>query len=306
MRARTPDWEETIDSCGVDIHVEVHGNDHGGGHSPTLLLVPPSPITDSRIWKALLPTLARRHRVITFDGRGSGRSGRPVGVDDHTRAANVADMLAVLDATNTGVAVVVAHCHANWWAVDLAAGHPDRVVALISISPGVPYLGTSQPHWVASGQTWDQIIEDPKDWQLYNRHVITSEHRRWIEFFFGSLLVEPHSTKQLQDAVAWAMESTGEILAVSEEAQDLDPPGREQFEAQCGALDLPVLVIHGDHDVCQHIDKGRAFAQLTGADLVEIRGGGHLALVRDPVPIIAAITRFLEQRVPVRSTVSLR
>ena len=97
------------------------------------------------------------------------------------------------------------------------------------------------------------------------------------------------------------MESTGEILASSEEAQDLDPPGRDRFEAQCRALDLPVLVIHGDHDVCQHIDKGRAFAELTGADLVEIQGGGHLALVRDPVQVIAAITRFLDARLPIRS-----
>jgi pimeloyl-ACP methyl ester carboxylesterase len=302
MRARTPDWQGTIVSSGTDIHVEVHGS----ARSPTLLLVPPSPITDSRIWKGLLPTLARRHRVVTFDGRGSGGSGRPSRVSDHTRAANVDDMLAVLAATDTPTAVVIAHCHANWWAVDLAVEHPDRVDALVSIAPGVPYLGRSQPHWVSSAQTWEKVLDDPQQWQLYNRHVITSEHRRWIEFFFGSLLVEPHSTKQLQDSVTWAMESTGEILAASEEAQDLDPPSREAFVAQCRALDLPVLVIHGDRDVCQHIDKGRAFAELTGADLVEIHGGGHLALVRDPVHISLAITRFLDTRVRHRLTASAR
>jgi pimeloyl-ACP methyl ester carboxylesterase len=296
MRARSPDWEATIDSSGVDIHVEVHG----AGHSPTLVLVPPSPITDSRIWKAVLPTLARNHRVVTFDGRGSGRSGRPGAVSDHTRAANVADIVAVLDATDTDVAVVVAHCHANWWAVDLAAEHPDRVAALVSIAPGVPYLGRPQPHWVAGGQTWDHMLDDPHDWELFNRHVITSQPRRWIEFFFSSQLVEPHSTKQFQDAVAWAMETTGQILAAGEEGQDHDPPGRQRFEARCRSLDLPVLVIHGDLDVCQHVDKGRAFAELTRADLVEIHGGGHLGLVRDPVQINLAISRFLETRVPVR------
>jgi pimeloyl-ACP methyl ester carboxylesterase len=308
MRARQPDWEGTIDSAGVDIHVEVHdqmaGEVHRHEDALTLLLVPPSPITHSQIWKALLPTLARHHRVVTFDGRGNGRSGRPTHVSDHTRVANTADMLAVLDATNTEVAVLVAHCHANWWALDLAVDHPHRVAALVSLAPGLPHLGRSQPHWVDSGDTWNAMLDDPRGWQLFNRHVITTEPRRWAEFFFGAQLVEPHSTKQWDDAVAWAMESTGPILAASEEAQDLDPPSREQFEARCRSLDLPVLVIHGDLDVCQHVDKGRAFAELTGADLVEIGGGGHLALVRDPVHIINAIQRFLRSRLAARRLTS--
>ncbi len=292
MRARAPDWETTLDRSGVDIHVEVH-NDAG---APTVLLVAPSPITDSRIWKAVLPTLARRHRVVTFDGRGSGRSGRPAAVGEHTRAENVADMVAVLDGTGTDVAVVVAHCHASWWAVDLVAEHPDHASALVTLAPGVPFLGRSQPHWLAAGATWDQVLDEPTGWELFNRHTITTEHRRWVEFFFRSQLVEPHSTKQFEDAVAWATESTGEILAASEEAQDLDLPGREAFEARCRTLGLPVLVIHGDLDVCQHVEKGRAFAELTGADLLEIRGGGHLALVRDPVRINLEIERFLQAR----------
>ena len=101
----TPDEAGTIDRDGVAIHFEVYGTG-----ATTLLLIPPAPITHSRIWKAQIPHLARRYRVVTFDGRGS--------------------------------------------------------------------------------------------------------------------------TKQWEDAVGWAMEPTGEILAANEEAQDLDPPGRERFEEQ--------------------------------------------------------------------------
>ena len=184
MRSRVPDREGLIDRDGVAIHYEVHG-EANGERAPTVLLVPPSPITDSRIWKALLPTLARRHRVVTLDGRGSGRSGRPAAAGDHSRAANVADIVAVLDATGTERAVVAAHCHANWWAVELAAHHPERVMGRISLAPGVPYLGRPQPHWVATAATWEHRLEDPQGWELFNRHVINTEHRRWVEFFFG-------------------------------------------------------------------------------------------------------------------------
>ena len=37
-------------------------------------------------------------------------------------------------------------------------------------------------------------------------------------------------------------------------------------------------MIHGDHDVCQHVERGRAFAEITGGELVVIEGAGHLAL----------------------------
>ena len=190
VRARLPDREGDVSSGGVAIHYEVHGSG-----SPTVLLVPPSPITHAQIWKTLLPHLARRNRVVTFDGRGNGRSGRPTAIEDHTRAANVADIVAVLDATGTQHVVVVTLCDAAWWALDLIAGHPERVVGFVAIEPGMPHLGGPQAHWAAAVETWDEHLEDPQGWQLFNRHAITTSHRRWVEFFFDAQLVEPHSTR---------------------------------------------------------------------------------------------------------------
>lgn len=291
MRAIYPDSSGTIDREGVDIYYEIYEND-----GSTLFLMPPSPITHSRIYKAQIPYLARHFRVVTFDGRGSGRSGRPTGVDAHARSQNVDDAIAVLDTTETDHAVVVAHCHANWWALELALARPDRVIGWVAIEPGVPYIGTGHQHWREAGATWDQVLDDPREWQLFNRQVITHEHRRWIEFFFSSQLIEPHSTKQYEDAVKWALESTGEILADSEEAQEVDMPDRDAFLAGLVAVDLPMLVIHGDLDVCQHFSKGRALSDMTQGDFLEIAGGGHLALVRDPVRVNLEIKRFLDRR----------
>ncbi|HEX6220459.1 MAG TPA: glycosyltransferase, partial [Acidimicrobiia bacterium] len=135
----------------------------------------------------------------------------------------------------------------------------------------------------------------PSGWALYNRHTITNHHRQWVEFFFAAQLVEPHSTKQHEDAVGWALESTGEILAAAEEAEDLDPPDRDTFEATCRHLDIPMLVIHGTEDVCQHVTRGRELAQITDGELVEVEGGGHLTLVRDPVKVNLAIKEFVER-----------
>ncbi|MDH3296618.1 MAG: alpha/beta fold hydrolase, partial [Acidimicrobiia bacterium] len=226
-------------------------------------------------------------------GRGNGRSGRPAEAEAHSRVENIADMVAVLDTTDTDQAVLVAHCHANWWAVEFADAHPDRVAGMVAIEPGVPYLGTPQPHWVDTAPHWDEVLDDPQGWDLNNKHVYITEHRRWIEWFFGQQLVEPHSTKQFEDAVAWALESTGDVLAAGEEGAEIDPPTREDFETLVEAIDYPLLVIHGEQDICQHVDKATDLA--TGGELVVIEGAGHLTLARDPVKVNHAIKRFVDR-----------
>jgi pimeloyl-ACP methyl ester carboxylesterase len=117
VRARAPDRTGVIDRDGVGIYYEVHGDG-----DTTLLMIPPSPITHSRLFKAQIPHLARHFKVVTFDGRGNGHSGRPTEPSAHARAENLADLVAVLDAVGCSSVFVVAHCHASWWAVDFASG----------------------------------------------------------------------------------------------------------------------------------------------------------------------------------------
>ncbi len=290
MRARQPNRTEIIDSDGVDIYYEVFEND-----GPTLLLIPPAPITHSRIYKAQVPHLARHFRVVTFDARGNGLSGRPTEVLEHSMAKNGADIGAVLDASGTATATLVAHCHANWWAVSFAAAHRERVEGLVAIDPWIPYLGTGHQHWREAAETFDEILPDASGWQLYNRNVITNQHRRWVEFFFGSQLVEPHSTKLFEDAVAWALESSGAVLVAGEEGADVDLPTKPQVEQTCRELAIPTLVIHGTEDVCPAVDKGRAFAEISGGDLLLMEGSGHLTMAREPVSVNRAITKFVKK-----------
>lgn len=290
MRAVTPGASGVLDRDGVGIYYEVNG--HG---ETTILMIPPSPITHGRIFKAQVPYLARHYRVVTLDGRGNGGSARPTDPAAHSRAENIADILAVLDATDTARAILVSHCHANWWAVELAALHRERVLGLVAIEPGVPYVGPSQPHWVATAPHWEDILDDPTGWELNNRHVYLTDHRRWIEWFFGRQLVEPHASKQFEDAVEWALESSGDVLVAGEEGIGIDPPTREDFEAMCGSIDYPVHVVHGELDVCQHVERGRAFAQLTGGGLTILEGAGHLPLARDPVRVNHVIKRFADR-----------
>ena len=76
MRARQPDYEGHVEREGVEVFYEVFGDGE-----PTILLLPAWSVVHSRIWKMQIPFLARHYRVVTFDGRGNGRSARPSGAD---------------------------------------------------------------------------------------------------------------------------------------------------------------------------------------------------------------------------------
>ena len=65
------------------------------------------PIVHSRAWKAQVPYLARRSRVITIDPRGNGRSDRPQSPAAYADTEFVADTVAVMDACGVDRAVIV-------------------------------------------------------------------------------------------------------------------------------------------------------------------------------------------------------
>jgi len=100
MRARYPDAEGYAERDGVRSFYEVYGDGE-----PTLLLLPTWSLVHSRFWMAQIPYLARHLRVVTFDGRGNGRSDRPVGPEHYGPNEFAADALAVLDATGTERAI---------------------------------------------------------------------------------------------------------------------------------------------------------------------------------------------------------
>jgi pimeloyl-ACP methyl ester carboxylesterase len=137
MRARTADREGFAEHDGVKIHYEVYGDG-----DTTFLLMPTWTIIHKRFWKAQIPYLARHHRVVVYDGPGNGRSDRPLEPAAYGQDAQVAYARAVLDATNTERAVLVALSKGANWALDLAANHAGRVLGTVLLGPSVALSAT--------------------------------------------------------------------------------------------------------------------------------------------------------------------
>jgi pimeloyl-ACP methyl ester carboxylesterase len=285
MRARLPDESGDVDRDGVRIHWDRYGEG-----DVTVLLLPTWSIIPSRHWKFQVPYLARHHRIVTFDGRGSGRSDRPVGPTAYTRHEYVADTVAVLDATGVERAVVVALSRGAGWAFQLAADHGDRVLGICAIAPAAP-VTTPQPS--AMVHSFDAPLDHAEGWAKFNRHYWRRDYAGFLRFFFAEMFSEPHSTKQIVDGIGWASQVDVETLIDTQAT----PPGAVPVEPDdlYSKVSCPVLVVHGDEDRLRHHATGVAIADSTGGDFVTVAGAGHAPHMRDPVFVNRTIRAFVEQ-----------
>jgi len=287
MRARYPDAEGFVERDGVKIGYEVFGNG-----APTVVFAPVDPIVHSGAWKAQVPYLAREFRVITIDPRGNGRSGRPQSPASYTDTEFVADTVAVMDACGVDRAVIVGISFSGWISLLTAAWHPDRVLGVVAIAAAAPEIGP----WPA-GRTeynFDDSLGTEEGWAKENRHYWLRDWAGFNEFFFGELFCEPHSSKQREDAVGWATQTTPETILAHEDR----PPvvsGREDTERLLRDVRCPVLAIHGDQDRCVPLSWSERIAGLTGAGLLVLEGAGHCPQAREPVVVNHAIRDFADR-----------
>ncbi|MGH3035250.1 MAG: alpha/beta fold hydrolase, partial [Gaiellaceae bacterium] len=263
-----------------------------GEGEPTVFLLPTWSIIHSRHWKMQIPYLTRHFRVVTFDGRGNGRSDRPEGVAAYAEAQYAADALAVMDATDTEHAVLVSLSLGAQRALLLAADQPERVTAAAFISPSVS-LGDPLPSRIV--YSFEDVHATDEGWAKYNRHYWLRDYRCFLEFFFSQFFTEPHSTKQIEDCVGWGLETTPETLVETRLAIDM---GEEETRALCRRVHCPVLVIQGTEDAITGPSRGISLAEETGGRLVLLEGSGHGPHVRDPVKVNLLLDDFVAPRSP--------
>ena len=292
MRARTPDQEGSVERDGVKIAYEVFGSGE-----TTILLMPTWSIIHSRFWKMQVPYLARHYRVVTFDGRGNGKSDRPADPAAYAKEEVVADALAVLDATDTPRAAIVTLSMSAQWGLLLAPNHPERVAGVVFIAPALP-IATA--HGYRMVHSFEDVLDTDEGWAKYNRHYWLRDYQGFLEFFFSQCFTEPHSTKQIEDSVGWGLETTPQTLLAIEDTPSrkalYDPSADTDWVRDCAErVRCPTLVIHGDQDAISPHRRGVALAEATGGTLATLEGSGHIPNARDPVKVNLLLNDFMRR-----------
>ncbi|MDX2165686.1 MAG: alpha/beta fold hydrolase [Deltaproteobacteria bacterium] len=111
-----------VEREGARLYYETHGD------GPPLVLAHGAG-GNTLVWWQQVPVFARRHRVLTFDHRGFGRSTCAAEAAQARHFA--ADLTAILDHASIARAALICQSMGGWTGLQLALAAPPRVAALV-------------------------------------------------------------------------------------------------------------------------------------------------------------------------------
>jgi pimeloyl-ACP methyl ester carboxylesterase/predicted glycosyltransferase len=289
MRAMQPLDEGFVERDGVKVFYEVFGR---GG--PTIMLLPTWSIVPSRRSKMQVPYLARHHRVITFDGRGCGRTDRPTEGSAYADHEFAEDAVAILDATGTDAALVVGVSMGAGYALRMATSHPDRVLGAVFVASTV---GLADPIPGQVGHSFDDELDTDEGWAKFNQHYWRRDWPGFAEFFFAQVLNEAHSTKPREDCFRWSIDETDpETMIMTQRGPYLG--SADEVRALASQVRCPSIVVHGSVDQVIDVSGARRLAAALKCELVVFEGSGHLPDAREPVRFNLLVHEFAERLEP--------
>ncbi len=232
-----------------------------------------------RLWESL----AERHTVVRYDGRGTGLSDRYSGT--FTEDIRQSDLDAVVSAVGASHATLFGISEGGWTAAAYATRHPEKIERLIlfgAYSRGV----TARPGY------------DPEE----DRAIITLIRKGWGR---NTPAFRQVITSQFfrRDADPKLFAHFNEMQRVSTDADTAARyieschargDGRDMF----ARLQIPTLVVHSRDDMAVSAEEGRLLASLIpNAQLVLLPSGTHY-FPTDPdviTKLVDAINRFTSQ-----------
>jgi pimeloyl-ACP methyl ester carboxylesterase len=251
------------------------------GDGPPLVLIHGS-WGDHVSWDLVVPALAQRFRVLTYDRRGHSQSQRPS--TQGSTEEDVDDLVALIEHLGLAPAHVAGTSSGASLALRLAARHPELVRSVAAHEPGLFGLFVDDPNQgtlmrealgrleaaatrLAAGdveggtrQFMETVVFGPRAWE-----IIPPERRQVL------MSNAPTVRDEMRDPGSW----TADLAALA-------------------AISCPILLTYGGESFpfWQHVVAQLA-AVLPHAQMQVIAGAGHNAHVTHPEAYVAAITAFL-------------
>lgn len=250
------------------------------GHGPPVLMVHGWTL-DLEMWEPQVAVLCDAFRLIRFDRRGFGlSSGRP------SVAQDIADIGSLCDHLAIGRVALVGMSQGVRAVMGFALAAPERASCMILDGP--PDCGR------------DPLSADDEVPIGYYRGVARS---RGMGALRRELATHPLLSLRTSDP---RMHEILSAMIMRYPGNDLvEPsvtPGAPAGSSLIGSINMPVLVITGDHDLASRTRAANDLAgQLRTAVRVVIQASGHLPNLDNPTGYNAVVRRFLEQyAVPLR------
>ena len=263
----------TVKANGIEIYYEISGS------GPPLTLIMGLGCS-LRQWQWMVPVFAESFRVIAFDNRGVGKSGKPD--MDYTTEMFADDTCALLKALGVDKTHVLSASVGGMIAQRFALKYPEMVDRLV--------LGCTMPNFRHISPTQDDLETMQKS------QVLSLEES--VETMMGLFLTEQFFADE-PDQVA----KMKEVMMIEKEEQ-----GPDAFLLQLGAamihdtidevkeIKAPTLMLTGDLDPMSPVENSRWLAgQIPNSTLAEIPGIRHAFWVEKYQEACEIVIKFLKQ-----------
>lgn len=272
-------------------YLELHGDhvayqDVGSGEEALLLIH--GMAGSSETWRAVIPQLSRKYRVIAPDLLGHGKSDKPRG--DYSLGAFAVWLRDLLDEVGVSRATVVGQSLGGGVAMQFVYQHPDYCQRLVLISSGGlgPDVGWTLRLLSAPGAELILPVIAPGP-------VLTvgNKLRSWLS---SAGLQSPRGAEMWS---AYSSLSDGQTRqaflrtlrsVVDHRGQAVSALNRLHLTAE-----LPTMIIWGDHDGIIPVEHGYAVHEARpGSRLEVLEGVGHFPHVERPSEVVDLIDDFIE------------
>jgi len=227
-------------------------------------------------WAPNLEALAKGHRVILYDHRGTGRPERAL-PPNLTVTHMAQDVLAIADALDLGRFALVGHAAGGAIGLQLAVDHPERISVVIAINA----FAKAEAHFRRCMKTRLALLSDsgvaafvhaqpiflyPADWCSANAERLMAEEAAQLRHFQGAANVEARIGALLGFDLA---DRLGEILS-------------------------PVVAIVADDDMLvPHSCSIRIMEGVKGGVVHRMPWGGHACNLTNPAEFDDIVLNWL-------------
>ncbi|MFB7617328.1 alpha/beta fold hydrolase [Kitasatospora sp. NPDC056181] len=222
-------------------------------------------------WDAVAEVLGARYRVVAVDQRGHGASERHP--QDVSRAAYVADVVAVIDGLGLDRPVLVGQSYGGHAAMLTAAAHPALVSRLILVEAGP---AGSDPETLAGIAGWFDTWPAPfPSWEAA------------VEFLGGGPVGEGWAAGLEERDGGWWSRFDKEVMVAS-----LAENVHRSWWEEWARISCPTLAVLGQSGIIDAEQIGRMLATGAEAVAVSVPGTGHDLHLERPAELARLIGAF--------------
>lgn len=224
------------------------------------------------VWYQQVAHFAPRHRVITWDQRGYGRSTRNGEIGPRPA---VRDLTALLDHLGVGQAHVVGQSMGGWCALGFAIEHPARVRSLV-LADTLGGIFTPEIIEILTSRVTPPPLGEPPVFGVHPAVDGLIDHDPAQAFLYQQLSTFTEEVPSLE-AIALLLQTQWDLDTLQ-------------------TLGVPTLFLFGSNDNLFPADALRLAAGLIpGAEVVEIPGATHSPYFAAPGAWNAAVEDFLSR-----------